>query len=107
CSWRRSRFFVQADDGIRGLIVTGVQTCALPISTGGSTTGAGDRATTGAGPRILFVGSGLIYGEARGPDEAQDERTELRPSSPYEIGRASCRERVKSTGVDDGGEVRD
>src|SRR5450432_105103 len=25
-------FFFQAEDGIRGLIVTGVQTCALPIS---------------------------------------------------------------------------
>ena len=27
--WRR--FFFQAEDGIRDLIVTGVQTCALPI----------------------------------------------------------------------------
>src|SRR2546428_6251165 len=26
-------FFVQAEDGIRDLIVTGFQTCALPIST--------------------------------------------------------------------------
>src|SRR5205085_4599771 len=29
---RRARFFFQAEDGIRGLTVTGVQTCALPIS---------------------------------------------------------------------------
>src|SRR5216683_2695841 len=29
-------FFFQAEDGIRDLIVTGVQTCALPISTVGS-----------------------------------------------------------------------
>src|SRR5206468_6330177 len=29
-------FFFQAEDGIRDLIVTGVQTCALPISAGGS-----------------------------------------------------------------------
>src|SRR5256712_5291468 len=28
------RFFFQAEDGIRDLIVTGVQTCALPISAG-------------------------------------------------------------------------
>src|SRR2546430_9489055 len=28
-------FFFQAEDGIRDLTVTGVQTCALPISTGG------------------------------------------------------------------------
>src|SRR5205085_7997728 len=27
-------FFFQAEDGIRDLTVTGVQTCALPISTG-------------------------------------------------------------------------
>src|SRR5206468_6399143 len=30
--------FVQAEDGIRDLIVTGVQTCALPISTSRATT---------------------------------------------------------------------
>src|SRR2546430_5635829 len=35
--WRRTRvasrfFFFQAEDGIRDLTVTGVQTCALPIS---------------------------------------------------------------------------
>src|SRR5206468_4576159 len=41
-------FFFQAEDGIRDLIVTGVQTCALPISTatevyvGGSFTNAFD-----------------------------------------------------------------
>src|SRR2546430_5365760 len=28
-------FFFQAEDGIRDLTVTGVQTCALPISVGG------------------------------------------------------------------------
>src|SRR5205823_9105082 len=27
-------FFFQAEDGIRGKLVTGVQTCALPISSG-------------------------------------------------------------------------
>src|SRR3989440_6054149 len=30
----RSLFFFQAEDGIRDLIVTGVQTCALPIYAG-------------------------------------------------------------------------
>src|SRR2546421_428548 len=29
--WRKTDFFFQAEDGIRDLIVTGVQTCALPI----------------------------------------------------------------------------
>src|SRR3989440_5759473 len=32
-SYLRFFFFFQAEDGIRDLIVTGVQTCALPIST--------------------------------------------------------------------------
>src|SRR5206468_5411435 len=41
CTWcgtgsvRLCTFFFQAEDGIRGLIVTGVQTCALPISISG------------------------------------------------------------------------
>src|SRR5271168_4181911 len=30
--WRRCNFFFQAEDGIRYRTVTGVQTCALPIS---------------------------------------------------------------------------
>src|SRR2546430_17412785 len=38
-------FFFQAEDGIRDLTVTGVQTCALPIS---------DALTEG--PRLLFLG---------------------------------------------------
>src|SRR3989440_8941847 len=38
-------FFFQAEDGIRHLIVTGVQTCALPISALGISAAAG-----GAGP---------------------------------------------------------
>ena len=29
-------FFFQAEDGIRDVAVTGVQTCALPISSGGT-----------------------------------------------------------------------
>src|SRR5574340_973121 len=32
CIRDRFLFFFQAEDGIRGLLVTGVQTCALPIS---------------------------------------------------------------------------
>src|SRR6267378_3865543 len=42
-----SSFFFQAEDGIRVLYVTGVQTCALPISQVGRLVGrdcAGDRA---------------------------------------------------------------
>src|SRR5204862_4650340 len=35
--FRSSFFFFQAEDGIRDLYVTGVQTCALPISPKGET----------------------------------------------------------------------
>src|SRR3989440_7400667 len=37
--FRRVLFFSQAEDGIRDLIVTGVQTCALPILTVASSMG--------------------------------------------------------------------
>src|SRR2546421_1819730 len=39
CVCTRIFFFFQAEDGIRDLIVTGVQTCALPISLGAVVTG--------------------------------------------------------------------
>src|SRR5476651_2871877 len=61
-------FFFQAEDGIRGIGVTGVQTCALPIFGGPATNG------TPTGP------AGPV-----GP---------MGPRFPVEIGRASCRERV-------------
>src|SRR5204863_3253937 len=89
-------FFFQAEDGIRDLYVTGVQTCALPISwrrqvpgrrSSGSRGGetppcagdAGSRAR--ASRRIRAVPSLSASGCAWW-------------SSPDEIGRASCRERV-------------
>src|SRR5699024_12091373 len=45
-------FFVQAEDGIRDRNVTGVQTCALPIS-GGTSSGTGCRVREGLAPRSL------------------------------------------------------
>src|SRR5574342_1194362 len=36
-------FFFQAEDGIRGPVVTGVQTCALPIYDSGPEVGGGTR----------------------------------------------------------------
>src|SRR2546421_9593619 len=43
--WRL--FFFQAEDGIRDLIVTGVQTCALPISWAARPDGRASRLWTG------------------------------------------------------------
>jgi GDP-4-dehydro-6-deoxy-D-mannose reductase len=44
----------------------------------------------GERPRILFIGSGLVYGPGAAPDEAQDERGLLRPSSPYAASKAAA-----------------
>src|SRR6266404_5167205 len=68
CCWR---FFFQAEDGIREKLVTGVQTCALPIS--GAPVDAGVAAY--AGDRPLDACGGVVR--------------------PPGIGRASCRERVE------------
>src|SRR5438874_13086914 len=65
----RACFFFQAEDGIRDLYVTGVQTCALPICR------CHPRANLPADPLVGVVGA------LRGPRVS-------------EIGRASCRERV-------------
>src|SRR5256886_9998599 len=88
-------FFFQAEDGIRDLTVTGVQTCALPISDGARKPpdrvfglGGGDppRAPVGARRVVIpaFRGSGQILSHPR---------LEI-AAIGFEIGRASCRERV-------------
>src|SRR2546430_3599748 len=46
-SQKKAWCLVQAEDGIRDLTVTGVQTCALPISVGG-----GERGAARAAPRL-------------------------------------------------------
>src|SRR3712207_9483085 len=83
---QQSIFFFQAEDGIRDIGVTGVQTCALPICGSWLTTGGepGPRTTSsadhrGAGPPSGDRG-GLLVGLHRG--------------GPLQIGRASCRGRV-------------
>src|SRR5256885_12232473 len=88
---RASIFFFQAEDGIRDYKVTGVQTCALPISKNlkgrapaivcfyGTTSGAGKDTTVGlSGPT---PGSPPVKNRGFAVDMV-------------EIGRASCRERV-------------
>src|SRR5690606_40594681 len=93
-------FFFQAEDGIRDFHVTGVQTCALPISS-------------------VNVASGSSTDSSSGSHSAQ--RAEVKPvsparisaisgpplltcaASPSQIGRASCRERVEIGRVAAGG----
>ena len=47
------------------------------------------RRRAGGWPRILFVGSGLVYGPADGPDPSRDETQTLRPDSPYASSKAA------------------
>src|SRR5437762_7271295 len=92
----RCVFFFQAEDGIRDTSVTGVQTCALPISLGSM-----------LGLSLFLRGSGVRTVCSYGNDPFEkapwvaalagaDALVEPRkfPRDPPEIGRASCRERV-------------
>src|SRR5947208_1033676 len=90
-------FFFQAEDGIRDDLVTGVQTCALPI--------CGARSLS---DECTWANSSFARVPAADPDAADDDRggDEDRRDAPDvgdrtdddEIGRASCRERGWSGG---------
>ena len=69
-------FFFQAEDGIRDIGVTGVQTCALPIYVRRVSRHAEDHKT-----KLKYIS------EITNPQQTKSEKH-------YEIGRASCRERV-------------
>src|SRR5437870_13564309 len=82
-------FFFQAEDGIRDGHVTGVQTCALPISEmlDGVVPEEADSSSTNPSP-------------PRRPFPIASHVPHARPADPIpfrhrEIGRASCRERVE------------
>lgn len=47
-------------------------------------------ARTGLRPRVLYVSTGLIYGEPDDPDGACDERTTLKPATPYAASKAAA-----------------
>src|SRR5437762_9813765 len=87
-------FFFQAEDGIRATSVTGVQTCALPISRYGRERGLRvehDDAAIAVAVRHVGLVRGHIEFNFGGPPEV------LR-----EIGRAACRERGELEGVESG-----
>src|SRR2546430_16966494 len=82
-------FFFQAEDGIRDLTVTGVQTCALPILIFPATDGIEPFAQvppSDKNPRIVTV---LYLGNLF------TEKGVFVLLEAAEIGRASCRERVE------------
>src|SRR5687768_18575370 len=78
---QRGAFFFQAEDGIRDVAVTGVQTCALPIFAGRLLPvleRKAGRLIANGWPTGVEVSHAMVHG---GP-------------FPAKIGRASCRERV-------------
>src|SRR5690554_7080716 len=96
-------FFFQAEDGIRDLYVTGVQTCALPIwgvprhppRPRGRLPG-GQRRDHGGRPRTGREHAGLAGALGRPPDRrGRARRAPVGPGwAAREIGRASCSESV-------------
>src|SRR5690349_22446126 len=85
-------FFFQAEDGIRDLYVTGVQTCALPIL---------PLLLIRAGDLRAAVAGHLVDGHRRAQVAGADQQKRhlqlafglRRPLAEQQIGRASCRER--------------
>src|SRR5207244_5466823 len=95
----------QAEDGIRDDLVTGVQTCALPIC--GAARAPGHRAAEPgialsrgrAGDVVAPAAERRAVGGVRGWRKEDVRRLGSLPTPcwrSYEIGRASCRERGES-----------
>src|SRR5262249_56407032 len=94
-------FFFQAEDGIRDWSVTGVQTCALPISTIPIRTEDGRKIRRAfvAAPGKKLVSADYSQIELRLLSEVANVPM-LRKAFQDEIGRASCRERGEISVVD-------
>src|SRR2546430_17169143 len=78
CNYTCFFFFFQAEDGIRFLTVTGVQTCALPISTGKPSL-AGPAEATALGNIAIQI---LATGDA---SSLQEVRAVVDRSFPTEV----------------------
>src|SRR2546421_3435742 len=88
-------FFFQAEDGIRHLIVTGVQTCALPISSRRRYTRSDrDWSSDVCSSDLPFPYTTLFCLRSEEHTSELQSRSDLVCRLLLEIGRASCRERV-------------
>src|SRR5256885_12356993 len=92
CRWF---FFFQAEDGIRDYKVTGVQTCALPISyTAGSTALQSAIFDAGWQESMGITFKDIQWAETGERLTAETFEKYRKQGGIVEIGRASCRERV-------------
>src|SRR5690606_40075850 len=101
-----SFFFFQAEDGIRDFHVTGVQTCALPILVAAARGLISNRPWTPLARQMALAGGmvlvvAYISAAANGVGLLEPGLTWLLLMEPFQIGRASCRER-ESIGEGDG-----
>src|SRR5690606_39412232 len=96
-----------AEDGIRDFHVTGVQTCALPISGVSPRSGDVERELnyqwTAEGLERLYIRSHVVLAAKAAKVQPigglwQDikDLEGLRKAAQFKIGRASCRERVSN-----------
>src|SRR5690606_41205443 len=104
----------QAEDGIRDFHVTGVQTCALPISLfrgwrrhpfRPATVEATPPRAVARPPAIVKMGSPRASAVSTVAPKRTRQIQRRSASSKCKIGRASCRERVENAG--DGGARND
>src|SRR5688500_19826986 len=102
-----SVFFFQAEDGIRDYKVTGVQTCALPISSrqARAASGAEVLTTEAASASASAARRSGATTRLTSPSRRASSAPSPSPAS-IEIGRASCRERVGRAGAAVSGETR-
>src|SRR6266496_3623255 len=91
-------FFFQAEDGIRDLYVTGVQTCALPISSGPLLP---SRSTADMASRRLLSQDSACSPTSRTHQASASDRDRATPASTSVSStlRSGCRSRV-ITGAD-------
>src|SRR5258707_9974646 len=88
-------FFFQAEDGIRDIGVTGVQTCALPISTSESRRlRSADSVVSGNSRTSVRAIKFALYFHVSGHISPSMPIQFPAPRKSIQIGRASCRERV-------------
>src|SRR5256885_12301040 len=89
-------FFFQAEDGIRDYKVTGVQTCALPISGQLWTppAGAAMRDANPKGGALRLPEGRKVFRGTRGRSQAVALWRRREARGRMKIGRASCRGRV-------------